>query len=746
MAQTRFRIDEQMQLSSNPRSILITDGSNKPSYFAPTTGADTILFWDDSASNWAQLTLGTNLSITGTTINASAGAGGYAEVQEEGTPVTARTKLNFIGSGFTAADDAPNTRTNVTLATILNNIATTGSVDLTSHVSGDLPFTNIAQLAGLSVLGNSTNATADMAAITAASDHQVLRRSGTSIGFGAINLAQTNAVTGILDETNGGTGQSSYILGDTLYGSAANTLAKLAGNTTTTKQYLSQTGTGSVSAAPVWSQIAEADIANGTILARLGDNETISGTWTFNNNITVPTTPTNSTHATSKAYVDSLIQGAKGKASVRVATTTAGTLATSFENGDIVDGITLVTGDRILIKDQAAQAENGIYIVNVSGAPTRATDADAWTELVAAHVWVEVGTANADTGWLCTVDQGGTLGTTAVTWVQFSGLGSITAGAGLTKTGNTIDVGTASTARIVVNADNIDLATTAATPGSFGSATQSATFTVDAYGRLTASGQTTISIPSTAVSDFTEAVQDVVGAFATDSGRIDFTYNDAGNTLTADIVTNSVTFAYMQQVGTDVLIGRDAAGTGNLTTISLGTGLAFSGSDSIIHADTSSVGNIDTSGAQVIDTMTFDGMGHVTAFTTRNLALSELSGVSIAAPSTNEVLTYNGTNWVNATAQGGTTTRAFVEGSTASSIDLDANTGVVKDRDGNNVSFTIPTDTNKFFVYRNGVRQMETGGAPGNTTRDYSVNTSTHVLTLTYALTSDEVLMVEKLG
>jgi hypothetical protein len=71
-------------------------------------------------------------------------------------------------------------------------------------------------------------------------------------------------------------------------------------------------------------------------------------------------------------------------------------------------------------------------------------------------VFVEQGTVNGDNGWLCTVDPGGTLGTTSITWVQFSGAGQVIAGAGLTKTGNSIDVvGTA--ARIVVNADNIDI-------------------------------------------------------------------------------------------------------------------------------------------------------------------------------------------------------------------------------------------------------------------------------------------------
>lgn len=167
--------------------------------------------------------------------------------------------------------------------------------------------------------------------------------------------------------------------------------------------------------------------------------------------------PSGAQDAATKNYVDTTAQGLDAKASVRVATTAAGTLASSFENADVIDGITLATGDRILIKNQAAGAENGIYTVNASGAPTRALDADAWAEFPSAYVWVEVGTVNADSGWVCTNDAGGTLGSTAITWTQFSGAGMITAGAGLTKTGNTIDAVAASGSGIVVNPDNIDI-------------------------------------------------------------------------------------------------------------------------------------------------------------------------------------------------------------------------------------------------------------------------------------------------
>lgn len=118
-----------------------------------------------------------------------------------------------------------------------------------------------------------------------------------------------------------------------------------------------------------------------------------------------------------KTYADALSQGIKWKQAVRTATTAAGTLATSFEDGDTVGGVAVATGDRILIKDQAAGEENGIYTVNASGAPTRATDADTAAEVKGAVVSVTEGTL-ADTAWMQTVDTI-TLNTTALVWTNF---------------------------------------------------------------------------------------------------------------------------------------------------------------------------------------------------------------------------------------------------------------------------------------------------------------------------------------
>lgn len=168
--------------------------------------------------------------------------------------------------------------------------------------------------------------------------------------------------------------------------------------------------------------------------------------------------PTAAQDAATKAYVDSVSIGLDVKASVRVATTAAGTLSSSFANGQTVDGVTLATGNRILIKNQAAGAENGIYTVNASGAPTRATDADTAGEISGGmFTFVEEGTANADTGWVCTNNGVVTIGTTALTFSQFSGAGSWTAGSGLTQSGTTMNVGAGT--GITVNADDVAINT-----------------------------------------------------------------------------------------------------------------------------------------------------------------------------------------------------------------------------------------------------------------------------------------------
>lgn len=182
--------------------------------------------------------------------------------------------------------------------------------------------------------------------------------------------------------------------------------------------------------------------------------------------------------AVNLSQLNAAIEGRDTKQSVRVASTGNVTIAGP---GAAIDGVTLSSGDRVLLKDQSTASQNGIYVFNGSGsAMTRATDADTSAEVTTGmYVFVSEGTANASNGYILITADPITLGTTSLSFTQYSGAGQITAGGGLTKSGNTISAN-GNAGRIVVNADDIDLASGVATPGTYKSVT------VDTYGRVTA--------------------------------------------------------------------------------------------------------------------------------------------------------------------------------------------------------------------------------------------------------------------
>lgn len=184
-----------------------------------------------------------------------------------------------------------------------------------------------------------------------------------------------------------------------------------------------------VSASGIWinQTLAEAGIAAVGDVVKKDGTVALTGNWSAGGNkITSLGTPTSSGDAAPKGYVDALLQGIDLKASVRLATTASGTLASDFENGDTVDGVTLATGNRILLKNQSTASENGIYVVAASGAPARAGDFAAAATVAGAYCFVEEGTANADKGFVCTSNAGAdVVGTNNLAFTQFNGAGSI---------------------------------------------------------------------------------------------------------------------------------------------------------------------------------------------------------------------------------------------------------------------------------------------------------------------------------
>lgn len=150
--------------------------------------------------------------------------------------------------------------------------------------------------------------------------------------------------------------------------------------------------------------------------------------------------PTNPQDAATKAYVDLLAQGVKDvKQSVRAATTANITLSAP----QTIDGVSVIAGDRVLVKNQSTAADNGIYVV-AAGAWSRSADADSSAEVTGGmFTFVTEGTVNADSGWTLTTNDPITLGSTSLTFAQFTGAGQITAGTGLVKSGNTLSLDSA---------------------------------------------------------------------------------------------------------------------------------------------------------------------------------------------------------------------------------------------------------------------------------------------------------------
>jgi len=170
----------------------------------------------------------------------------------------------------------------------------------------------------------------------------------------------------------------------------------------------------------------------GTIATQNANNVAVTG-----GTITGLTSPSSGSDAATKTYVDNLITGIKTRIICRAASTANVVIASALENGDTLDGVTLVTGDRVLLKNQSTASQNGVYLVVASGSASRDPEFDVITELAGQLVIIQEGTVNADTIFLCTTDTSATLGSSSITFtkVEPTNSGTVTsiiAGTGLT--------------------------------------------------------------------------------------------------------------------------------------------------------------------------------------------------------------------------------------------------------------------------------------------------------------------------
>ena len=344
---------------------------------------------------------------------------------------------------------------------------------------------------------------------------------------------------------------------------------------------------------------------------------------------TIATTPVGDTDIANKGYVDSVAQGLDVKASCVYSTTADITLSglAVQAGGDWTS--TLTAGDRILVKNQASSQFNGIYVASAT-AWARSADMNTWAEVPSAFTFIESGTTLADTGWVSTANQGGTINVTPMPWSQFSGAGSYLAGTGLTLTGNTFSI-----------------TNTAVTAAAYGSSSQVATFTVNAQGQLTLAASTSISIAATQVTSGT-----------IDSARLSGSYSGITGlgTLGDLTVTNTIS-------------GSISGNAGTATTATKATNLAGGATGSLPYqsaADTTAFLAAGTNGQVLtltggIPSWTNASTGTVTSVS----GTGTVSGISLSGTvTTTGNLTLGGTLDLSSPPAIGGTTANTVRGTT----------------------------------------------------------------------------------
>ena len=411
------------------------------------------------------------------------------------------------------------------------------------------------------------------------------------------------------------------------------------------------------------------DTQDATKVTKAGD--------TMTGYLTLHADPIQSMHAVTKQYVDAVAQGLASKPAVRLATT--GNLSAIYSNGTfgvnatligssngqlVVDGKSAIAGDRILVRLQTNKAENGDYVVQQTGdAGTpfilkRVETVDQSNEVPSSFFYVADGDTLEGTGWTFVVDDPITfaIGTNDIFVNQFSGQGNVIAGNGLTLNGNTIDINTANPARIVVNADSIDLATTGVTPGSY------TKLTVDGYGRAT-SGTNPTTLAGYGIADGQQLNANLTSlSNVTTTGLV---VRDATN----ELVTKAVT---VSGIGLGITNGS-GANAGNIEITSNATSSATA--DTVVSRDAS--GNFS---ANII---TADLTGNASTAT----ALQNTRDFSVTGDVTAPAVSFNGTGNValNTTltdtgVAAGTYTKLTVDAkgrvTTASTPTLIADTGV----------------------------------------------------------------------
>ncbi len=475
-------------------ALTISEGSNNYLTFDTSNGAELITFNK-------QIEVGID-GTAGYTLPTADGSSGQALITNGSGAVSFQTISTTLGiAGDSSSTDSVNlvsdtlsfTGTGAVSATVGSDTVTIGVANASSSVKGLASFasTNFTVSSGavsakdITLSGDSGSAAATIGETFTFTGGEGIDTSatGTTVTIAAEDSSATNKGVVIVaagegidvsyssgtatvsgeDATTSNKGVASFNSNDFSVSSGAVSIASISNSQIDNSQVTigsTQVNLGATAAslAGLTNVTASGAITGGSLVAdnlTLNGNE-LSSTNTNGNislnpngsgsidansaNIINVADPTQSQHAATKAYVDAVKQALDIKDSVRVATTANITISTALNANDTLDGETLADGDRVLVKNQTAQGENGIYVVGAS--PARSADANTAAELTGGtFVFVEEGTVNGDNGFVFTHDGvPSNFGTTAMPVVQFSGAGQIVAGDAMTKSGNTLDV------------------------------------------------------------------------------------------------------------------------------------------------------------------------------------------------------------------------------------------------------------------------------------------------------------------
>ena len=605
-----------------------------------------------------------NITTTGALSSLVSSGTGF-QVKTSSTAITNRS-IAVSGNGLSIADGSGvSGNPTIALSGQVLNFAnasfnglvalSTGGAITSATITGTASQIDVAN--GTGVSGNPTIAIASDPIISGTGGIVIPAGTTGQRGTSTLGNIRFNSTTGLFEGYNGawtafasGSGVTSVATGTGLTGGPITSTGTISIDVTgvTAGTY------GSSLVVPVIAVNAQGQITSAT-------NTTINAVTLTTG--TISTTPSNSTDIANKAYVDTVAQGLDTKASVIAGTTANITLSGT----QTIDGIVLVSGDRVLVKNQTLPANNGLYLC-AAGAWTRTTDMDTWAEVPGAYVFVETGSTLADTGWVCTSDAGGTIGVTAITWAQFSGAGS--------------------------GVSSITFGSTGLTPATAttGAVTVAGTLALANGG----TGQTTAGAAFNALSPITTTGDLIIGTGVNTASRLGIGANGyllTSNGTTASWVAAPASGVTTFSAGTTGLTPSSATGgavtlAGTLAVANGGTGLT-SGTSGGILAYTAT-GTLASSallaanalmiggGAGVAPSTTTTGTGVVTALgvNTGSSGAFVVNGGALGTPSSGTVTNLTGTASININGTVGATTTNTGAFTTVAATTVTATTGI----------------------------------------------------------------------